>query len=193
MSQVILVFSSRNKEMEGDTQVNGDISSDKTTCPQEHIDDVEDTSDVAGAIETRTFISLDGQFRSEPGEPLVNKTESTTAEDGLTESISIKLKTASGCGHVLHTGSEAGLRCVSCSRLGKEPLILCSECAKNADNICFVCNSVCCYRCRRERRIESEDRLVCLACVRSTLRLKLIRQIIKWLLVAAAVYFLIMF
>jgi len=179
--------------MEDDVRVNDDITHDKTASQQEHIDDVENASDVAGAIETRTIISLAGQFKGAVGEPLVNKTESTTAEKGLVETVNIKLKTASGCGHVLHTGNEAGLRCVSCSRLGKEPLILCSECAKNADNVCFVCNSVCCYLCRRERRIDSEDRLVCLACVKTTLRLKLIRQIIKWLLVAAAIYFLIMF
>ena len=179
--------------MDDDVQLNGNITSYKTSHQQEHNDDVDNGSDVAGTIETRTIISLEGQFKGEPGEPLVNKTESTTAEEGLLESVNIKLKTASGCGHVLHTGNEAGLRCVSCSRLGKEPLILCSECAKNADNICFVCNSVCCYRCRKERRIDSEARLVCLACVRSTLRLKLIKQIIKWLLVAGAVYFLIMY
>jgi len=179
--------------MEDDVRVNDDITHDKTASQHEHIDDVGNASDDVGAIETRTIISLDGQFKGEPGEPLVNKTESTTAEEGLVESINIKLKTASGCGHVLHTGNEAGLRCVSCGRLDKEPLILCSECAKNADNICFVCNSVCCYLCRRKRRIDGEDRLVCLACVKTTLRLKLIRQIIKWLLVAAAIYLLIMF
>ena len=179
--------------MEDDVRVNNDITHDKTASQHEHIDDVGNASDVAGAIETRTIISLDGQFKGEPGEPIVNKTESTTAEDGLIESVDIKLKTASGCGHVLHTGNEAGLRCVSCCRLRKEPLILCSECAKNPDTICFVCNSVCCWKCRRERRIDGENRLVCLACVKSTLRLKRFKLIIKWLLVAAAIYYLVMF
>ena len=179
--------------MEDDVQINGEIPNAGPAGRQEHNDDVEDATDAAGAIETRTIISLDGQFRGEPGEPIVNKTESTTAEDGLIESVDIKLKTASGCGHVLHTGNEAGLRCVSCCRLRKEPLILCSECAKNPDNICFVCNSVCCWKCRRERRIDGENRLVCLACVKSTLRLKRFKLIIKWLLVAAAIYYLVMF
>jgi hypothetical protein len=178
--------------MEGDARVNGESTDAKPIGWQGRNDDVDDATDVAGAIETRTIISLDGQFNGEPGEPIVNKTESTTAEDGLVEKVDIKLKTASGCGHVLHTGNEAGLRCVSCGRSMKEPLILCSECAKNPDNICLVCNSACCWKCRRERRIDGENRLVCLACVRSTLRLKLAKQIIKWLLVAAAVYYLIM-
>jgi len=177
--------------MEDDVRVNGEITNARPAGRQEHNDDVEDATDAAGAIETRTIISLDGQFKGEIGEPLVNKVETTTAKDGLVETTEIRLKTAQ-CGHVLHTASEAGLSCVSCARLHKEPLILCSECAKNPDNICFVCNSVCCWKCRRERRIDGEKRIVCEACVKSTLRLKLIKQIMKWFLIAAAIYYLIM-
>jgi len=160
--------------------------------PENLGDDIDDIESSPHEMETRTRIFLDGPFTGGQDEVLVDKTETTSAEDGLVETTTIKLKTASGCGHLLHTASEAGLSCVSCARLHKEPLILCSECAKNPDNICFVCNSVCCWKCRRERRIDGEKRIVCEACVKSTLRLKLIKQIMKWFLIAAAIYYLIM-
>lgn len=161
---------------------------DQNTGPEDlNGGDIEDTSE---GLETRTLIFLDGQFKGQPDELLVNKIETT----GLEERIEIRLKTATACGHVLHTGSEAGLRCVSCSRLGKkDPLIFCSECAKNPENICFICNSVCCYLCRRQRRIDSENRLVCLACVKTTLRVELVKGLIKWLLIGAGILYLIMF
>ena len=76
--------------MAKDTQVNDDITNGETNGRHEHTDDVENTPDVAGAIETRTIISLEGEFKGEPGEPLVNKIESTTAEEGLVESINVR-------------------------------------------------------------------------------------------------------
>ena len=176
--------------MDDNIQVNDDMTSNKPD-PENLSDDIDAPSD--GTMETRTQIFLDGQFKGETDEPLVNKVETTTAEDGLVETTEIRLKTAQ-CGHVLHTASEAGLSCMSCLRQRtKEPSILCSECAKNPDNICYVCNSVCCWQCRDERRIDGEKRVVCSACVRTTLRLKFVKQIVKWLLIAGALYYIIMF
>lgn len=154
-----------------------------------------DNGDTSGDSETRTLVYLDGQFKGQSDEPLVNKVETTsTEEDSLVETTEIRLKTASGCGHVLHTGSEAGIACLSCQRRGDEPLILCAECAKSSENICYICNAASCYRCRRERRfIDGENRVVCRACIKSTLRLRLLKQLIKWLLIGAGIYYLIMF
>jgi len=177
--------------MAKDIEVNGNIIDDQSTDWQEHNGDTERPSE--GTMETRTVIYIDGQYSGQADEPLVNKVETTSAEDGLIETTEIKLKTASGCGHVLHTGSEAGDACLSCRRLNQEPLIFCNECAKNPDNLCYVCNSICCWKCRDERRVDGEMRVVCKACIRSTLRLKLLKQIIKWLFIAAALYYLVMF
>lgn len=175
-----------------DTQDNGNVFDDQIAS-QENLngDDIEGASE---GIETRTLIFLDGQFNGQIDEALVNKVQTTDAEEGLKETTEIRLKTASGCGHVLHTGAEAGIVCLSCRRLHKEPLILCSTCAKDPANICYICNAASCYRCRREKHfIDGEQRVVCKACVKSTLRLKLIKQIIKWLLIGAGIYYIIMF
>ena len=154
-----------------------------------------DIKDASDDTETRTFIYLDGQFKGQKDELLINKVESTSIEeDSLRETTEIRLKTASGCGHVMHTSAEAGLACLSCQRLGDEPLILCIECAKDSGNICYFCNAATCHRCRRERRfIDGENRVVCKACIKSTLRLRLIKQLIKWLLIGAGIYYLIKF
>ena len=154
-----------------------------------------DMRDASDDTENRTFIYLDGQFKGQKNELLINKVESTSIEeDSLRETTEIRLKTASGCGHVMHTSAEAGLACLSCQRLGNEPLILCIECAKDSGNICYFCNAAICHRCRRERRfIDGENRVVCKACIKSTLRLRLIKQLIKWLLIGAGIYYLIMF
>ena len=164
---------------------------DQTDGEQKLNGDIEGASE---GIETRTLIFLDGQFMGERNEALVNKIETTNAEKGLQETTEIRLKTASGCGHVLHTAAEAGIACLSCKRLHKEPLILCSECAKSPENICYVCNAACCYRCRREKRfLDSEKRVVCKACIKSTLLIGLLKQIIKWFIIAAGIYYIIMF
>jgi len=154
-------------------------------------DDIEGASD---GLETRTLIFLDGQFNGQIDEALVNKVETTNAEEGLKETTEIRLKAASGCGCILHTAAEAAVVCLSCRRLHKEPLVLCKECIKKPENICYVCNAACCYRCRREKRfLDGQKRVVCKACLRSTLRLRLLKQIIKWLLIGAGIYYLIMF
>jgi hypothetical protein len=154
--------------------------------------DSEKTSDDS---EVRTFIYLDGQFKGQRDELLVNKIETTsTEEDSLVETTEIRLKTASGCGHVLHTGSETGIACMSCRRCGDEPLILCIECAKDDGNICYICNAAACYKCRRQRPfIDGENRVVCKACIKSTLRIRFVRQLIKWLLIGAGIYYVIMY
>jgi len=155
-----------------------------------------DSGKTSDDSEARTFIYLDGQFKGQSDELLVNKVETTsTEEDSLVETTEIRYKTASGCGHVLHTGSEAGVACLSCQRLGEEePLILCAECAKDSGNICYFCNAPVCYRCRRERPfIDGENRVVCKACIKSTLRIRRLKQLIKWLLIGAGIYYVIMY
>lgn len=164
---------------------------DQTDGEQKLNGDIEGASE---GIQTQTLIFLDGQFQGLPDEALVNKLETTYVENGLKEATQIRLKAASGCGCILHTGAEASVVCLSCRRLHKEPLILCKECAIKPENICYICNAACCYRCRREKRfLDSEKRVVCKACARSTLRLKLLKQIVKWLLIAAGIYYIIMF
>lgn len=167
-----------------DDQINGQENNNSS--------DMQDASD---DTETRTFIYLDGQFKGQKDELLVNKVESTSIEeDSLRETTEIRLKTASGCGHVMHTSAEAGLACLSCQRRGDEPLILCIECAKDSGNICYFCNAAACHRCRRERRfIDGENRVVCKACIKSTLRIRFVKQLIKWLLIGAGIYYLIMY
>lgn len=181
--------------MDDDIQADNKTINNSNTAPEVFSDDTSDIDTSSDeTMETRTRIFLDGPFTGQPDEVLVNKIEATILEDGFVESTDIRLKTANACGHVLHTGSEAGLRCVSCSRTHrKQPLILCGECAKNPDNICYVCNSVCCWRCRKERRIDGEKRMVCEACVRTTLRIRLVKRILEWLAVAGALFYLLMF
>lgn len=176
-----------------DIQSSGNIV-DEQIAGRENLnsDDSEGSSE---GIETRTLIFLDGQFEGQPDEALVNKVETTNAEEGLKETTEIRLKAASGCGCILHTGAEAAVVCLSCRRLHKkEPLILCKECVQKPENICYICSAACCYRCRREKHfLDGEKRVVCKACVRSTLRLRLLKQIIKWLLIGAGIYYIIMF
>ena len=176
--------------MAEDIEPDGDIIDVQSAGQENGNDDIEAQPEDAG-IQTKTLIYLDGQVKA--GEPLVDKLETTTAEDGLQETTEIRLKSAD-CGHVVHTGSEAGVSCLSCRRLSKEePLILCAECAKNPDNVCSICHTACCWECRDERLIDGEQKAVCKACIRSTLRLRMIKNIIKWLLVGAALYWLLRF
>ncbi len=174
------------KELEAD----GNIIDSQTA---EDKKDDHDEGSSNEAMETRTLIFLDGQFMGKTDEPLVNKVETTSAEHGLKETTEIRLKSGSGCAHILHTGAELGSSCVSCTRLNKEPLILCSECAKDPDNFCYVCNSICCWQCRDQRWLDGEMRVVCRACIRTTLRIRLLKHVIKWLIIAAALYYLLMF
>jgi hypothetical protein len=161
--------------------------------------DVPGGNDVEGAFDglrTQTLIFLEGQFKGQANEPLVNKLKTTTADERSSlETTEIRLKAAAGCGHILHTSAEAGVACLSCGRLGKEPLLLCAECAKSHENVCYICNAAACYRCRRERRltIDGEKRVVCEACIKSTLRIRLLKEIIKWLFIAGALYYVVKF
>jgi len=168
---------------------------DAQIVEHEHINGSDIEESCTDDSETRTLIYLDGQFKGQTDELMVNKVESTGSEDdAIIETTEIRLKAASGCGHILHISNEAGLACLSCRRLGKEPLILCAECAKSPENICFICNAPCCYNCRRETRfIDGEKRVVCKACIKSTLRIRLLKQIVKWLLIGAGVLYVIMF
>jgi len=121
----------------------------------------------------RTIIFVDGQVRA--NEPVVDKLETTIADNGLQEKTEIHLRTAA-CGHVVHTGAQAGSGCSSCARLGREPTILCNDCAKDdSGNICYICHTPCCFECRTRCRIDDEMRVVCRACVKVSLWLKLRR------------------
>jgi hypothetical protein len=174
---------------EDNIQTGGDAADDQIYGEQELSGDIRGASE---GIETRTLIFLDGQFEGRADEALVNKVETTNAENGLKETTEIRLKAASGCGCILHTGAEAAVACLSCRRLRKEPLILCKECAQKPENICYICTAASCYNCRREKHfLDAEKRVVCKACVRSTLRVRLLKQIIKWLIIAAGIYYII--
>jgi len=177
--------------MAKDEQNNAELPEKEATEQNDQDGDIIGSQDEEG-MDVRTLIFLEGQVKA--GEPLVDKAEITAAGDSYQETTQIKLKTASGCGHVLHTGAEAGLTCLSCQRIGRpEPKILCSECSKNPANICYICSTPCCYACKDVRFIDGEMRIVCRACIRSTLRIRLLKQIIKWALIAAAIYFLLTF
>ncbi len=177
-----------------------DIQDSENTIDKQNVeeqalgdDDIVGTCD---GLQEKTLIYIDGQFHGRTNELLVNKCQTTRVEDcGSVDTTELRWKTASGCGHVMHTGAEAGVACLSCRRLGREePLILCTDCAKNALNICWICNAACCYKCRRERPIvDGEKRVICEACIKSTLRIWLLKQLVKWLIVASAVYYLIKF
>ena len=66
---------------------------------------------VPGAMETRTRIYLDGP---DSELPLVDKTDRTNVGiGGMTESVDISLRRATGCQHVLHTGAEIGAVCAN--------------------------------------------------------------------------------
>lgn len=176
--------------MEKDNEINDSMVDDEPTQQGSHNGDIEGSSD---GIEERTLIFLDGQLTSGTDDPIIDKTETTNAgEEGLEEITQIKIKSAS-CGHVLHTSAEAGLACNSCRRLHKEALVLCTECAKNPANVCYICNAPCCYQCRDERWLDGQMRIVCKACIRSTLRLRILKAIIKWLLILAGLYYLVRF
>ncbi len=173
---------------------NSDYIADEQIAEDQALGD----SDVTGAcdgLQEKTLLYITGPFNGQVNEPLVDKCQTTSVQDcGSVETTEIRLKTANGCGHVLHTDAEAGVACLSCKRLHRESLILCAECAKNMLNICWICNAASCYRCRREKRfIAGEKRVICEACIKSTLRMGLLKQLIKWLIIAGAIYYLITF
>lgn len=179
--------------MAKDEQNNVELPENEATEQNGQDGDIIGSHDDEG-MDVRTLIFLEGQVKA--GEPLVDKAEFTGGGDTYEEKTTIKLKTASGCGHIVHTAAEAGLTCLACQRLGRpEPHVLCSECSKNQNPAitCYICSTPCCYACRDIRFIDGEMRIVCCACIRSTLRIRLLKQIIKWALIAAAIYFLLTF
>lgn len=108
-------------------------------------------------LQTRTLIVLDGEVME--GQPAVDKLEATGFDDkGLKEAVLIKLKYASGCGHVIHTAAEMGGLCAN-PRCHK---ILCAECSKS--HLCYRCGKPVCGACRREQVIDGEKRMVCEHC-----------------------------
>lgn len=155
-------------------------------------DDDDSTSE---GLRVRTLIFLQGRFRGQPNDPVVNRTEATTAdENGLVETTTLRMKTASGCGHVLHTAQEMGLQCVSCIRLRRpEPNILCTECANDDRNACSVCNTIVCHECRQQRWMDGELKHVCRACIRTRIRWQFVATMAKYVVVAAGAYYIIFF
>jgi len=141
----------------------------------------------------RTLIFLQGRFGGAPDDPVVNRTEATTAdENGLVETTTFQMKTATGCGHVLHNAQEMGLQCTSCIRLRRpESNILCTECANDDRNTCSVCNCVVCHECRQQRWMDGELRNVCRACLRTRVRWQFITAVARYVAVAAGVFYLL--
>jgi hypothetical protein len=148
---------------------------------------------VSEGLRVRTEIFLEGQFRGRPEERLVDRIEATTAdESGLVETTTLRMKAASGCGHVLHAAPEMGLQCTSCVRLRRpEPGILCIDCAADDRNACSVCNTIVCHECRQQRWIEGELRNACRACLRTRIRWQRVVTIAKYGAIAAGVLYII--
>jgi len=115
-------------------------------------------TNVEGGIETTTHIYVDGER-----EPLVRKVERTgVGVGGMRDSVEIFLRRASGCQHLLHTGSEAQGVCVSCQA------VLCAKCAQQPESVCARCGNAVCGSCRRRvwLRAEDEDSVLCPRCAR---------------------------
>lgn len=94
------------------------------------------------------------------GDPVVDKAEQLQrGRDGFEELTVMRLRHASGCGHLLHTASEAGGFCANprCRKL------LCSNCAKG--NLCAVCAKPVCGSCRKTVTLRGSKQMVCRACV----------------------------
>jgi hypothetical protein len=144
-------------------------------------------------LRVRTLIFLQGRFRGDPNDPVVNRTEATTADEGgLVETTTHRLRTASGCGHVLHTAQEMGLQCTSCIRLHRpEPNILCTECANDDRNSCAACNTIVCHECRQQRWMDGELKNVCRACVRTRIRWQFVTMTARYAAVAAGLFYLL--
>jgi len=95
---------------------NGDADLDRALDTR--VDVGADDDSGSEGLRVRTLIFLQGRYGGAPNDPVVNRTEATTAdESGLLETTTIRLKAASGCGHILHVGQEMGLQCTSCIRL----------------------------------------------------------------------------
>jgi len=138
-------------------------------------------ADLDRALDTRVDVGADDDSGSEG-----------LRESGLLETTTIRLKAASGCGHILHVGQEMGLQCTSCIRLHRpEPNILCTECANDDRNACSVCNCVVCHKCRQQRWMDGELKNVCRACLRTRVRWQFIAAVARYVAVAAGVFYLL--
>ena len=152
-----------------------------------------ESESVSEGLRVRTLVFLEGRFRGQPDEPLVDRTQATTTDaTGLLETTSTRFKVAAACGHVVHTGQELGLQCTSCIRLHRpEPSLLCTECARDDRNACSVCNAIVCRACRQQRWMEGELRTVCRACIRTRLRWQLIKTTARYVAAAVGLYYVI--
>ena len=137
-------------------------------------------SESYGTIETRMRVLLDDS----DGRPLVDRVERTgLGLEGMIESTEIRL-TRAGCGHIIHTGAEAGAVCA-------EPTcgtVLCNACAAKDGNTCTGCGRTVCVAHQRKHWLLGDDGVYCGPCWRD-----------RWsreLLIAgtvAAVAFLVLF
>ena len=126
-------------------------------------------------LETRTRIFLEGE--AQQALPIIDKTERTgLTQNGLREDVTIRLKYATGCHHLLHTAQEAGAACGSCS--GSKN-ILCAECSKSDEYVCSACHLPTCSSCQREATIDGKRKMVCISCCRALFRRRIL-DAVKW-------------
>jgi len=129
----------------------------------------------AGQVRARTLFFLDEELNV--GDAVIDKSEAMgRGEDGFSEVTVMRLRHASGCGHVIHTAAEVGGVCGACLRP------LCNACGKPA-----------CGRCRRFLRLHGTRQMVCRACfwkawfsdpvqlLRRALFLALLWWLLRWL------------
>jgi hypothetical protein len=137
-----------------------------------------------GQMRARTLFLLEEELNV--GDAAIDKSEAMGRdENGLSEVTVMRLRHASGCGHVIHTAAELGGVCGGCRRS------LCSECAKT--NLCSACGKPACGRCRRFLRLHGMRQMVCRACfwkawfsdpvqlVRRALFLAFLWWLLRWL------------
>ena len=111
-----------------------------------------------GTMETRMRVLLDGS----DGRPLVDRVERTgLGLEGMIESTEIRL-TRAGCGHIIHTGAEAGAVCAdpACGT------VLCNACAAKDGNTCAGCGMTVCRSCQRRIWFRADDAVLCGPCAR---------------------------
>ena len=115
-------------------------------------------SDSPGTMVNRMRVVLDGL----DDHPLVDRVERMgLGLEGMIESTEIRL-TRAGCGHIIHTGAEAGGVCAD-PRCGT---VLCNACAAKEENTCAGCGMTVCRSCQRRTWTRADDAMLCGPCSR---------------------------
>jgi len=111
-------------------------------------------------MENRIQVLIGGN--SSLDQPLIDRVERTgLGRTGFSESTRIHLTIATGCQHVLHTGSEVGGLCADgCGRM------LCTYCATQKENLCGICGRPVAGPCRRHLWLVPHLGMVCRRCRR---------------------------